>query len=307
MVGSAFSDIKQSCFRNCLCTSAPRGGARFGSRGRTHAAASAGSRGGKASYCKHCRTSTHNTWDCYARQAAEAKEKAAFDKPEVHFSAAAYDTAYALTASDVDTALHTSSSPHDADTALHLTTDTDCLMDKSDALANIGNPTAFDAMPNPTLINPVVGTNNRGHVNALRPKGLTMVFHGLIAVNGLHVRVLVDPGASHSYIREDYLETELKKADVAIKHQSSSLSLANGTQAVSKSVCVLPLDIQTYQSAVECYTLPIADQFDMILEEDWIDMVDGVISYKDYHLECTDFESCTHKLLTQTRTCSVLL
>ena len=44
--------------------SAPRGGACFGSRVRTHAAASAGSRGGKASYCKHCRTSTHNTCCC---------------------------------------------------------------------------------------------------------------------------------------------------------------------------------------------------------------------------------------------------
>ncbi len=57
-------------------------------------------------------------------------------------------------------------------------------------------------------------------------------------------------------------------AHMAIRDQSSWLSLAYGSQAVSKNVCVLPLDIQTYQSAIECCTLPMSDHFDMILGED---------------------------------------
>ena len=38
---------------------------------------------------------------------------------------------------------------------------------------------------------------------------------------------------------------------------------------MSSSKCVLPLDVETYQTAVECYTLPMSDQLDLILGRDW--------------------------------------
>ena len=68
---------------------------------------------------------------------------------------------------------------------------------------------------------------------------------------------------------------------------------------MSNSKCVLPLDIQTYQSAVECYTLPMSDQFDMILGQDWSIPAGAVISYRDNSLEVLDLEKRPHKLFSQ--------
>ena len=109
-----------------------------------------------------------------------------------------------------------------------------------------------------------------------------MVFHALIAMkDGVPIRALVDTGASHSYINQAFLDNQLSQHKIAYREQSNWLTLANGSQVVSNSTCVLPLDIQTYQSAVECYTLPMSDQFDMILGQDWSIPAGAVISYRD--------------------------
>ena len=71
-----------------------------------------------------------------------------------------------------------------------------------------------------------------------------MVFHALIAVkDGVPIRALVDTGVSHSYINQAFLDDQLSKHSIAHWQQSNWLTLANGSQVVSTSICVLPLDI----------------------------------------------------------------
>ena len=166
--------------------------------------------------------------------------------------------------------------------------------------ASIGTPVPCNAIPDPQLINPHFGPNHLGHVNAISPSGLRMVFHALIAVkDGVPIRALVDTGASHSYINQAFLDDQLAHYQIACEQQSNWLTLANGSQVVSLSKCVLPLDIQTYQSAVGCYTLPMSDQFDMILMQDWSIPAGAVMSYRDDSLEVLDLEKRPHKLYSQ--------
>ena len=206
------------------------------------------------------------------------------------FSPDAYQSALAVHIADHSAASHGTSLLH-IDPLLAATTaathiGTDCHHDTSAALASIGTPVPCNAMPDPKLINPHFGPNHLGHVNAIRPNGLRMVFHALIAMkDGVPIRALVDTGASHSYINQAFLDNQLSQHRIAYREQSNWLTLANGSQVVSNSHCVLPLDIQTYQSAVECYTLPMSDQFDMILGQDWSIPAGAVISYRDNSLE----------------------
>ena len=65
------------------------------------------------------------------------------------------------------------------------------------------------------------------------------------------------------------------------------------------SKCVLPLDIQTHQTAVECYTLPMSDQFDLILGQDWSKPAGAVIPHRDDSIEILDLEARLHKLFAQ--------
>ena len=142
--------------------------------------------------------------------------------------------------------------------------------------------------------------NHLEHVTALSPNGLTMIFHGLIAVKGaVPIRVLVDTGAKACYIGEQYFEKHLDNADIAVKKQDNWLLLANGSQTVSTGTCVLPLDIQSNQTAVKCYTLSMSDQFDMILGSDWCEQSGCIIDYTQHCLQLLDFDGRSHKLLTQ--------
>lgn len=87
-----------------------------------------------------------------------------------------------------------------------------------------------------------------------------MTFHGLIAVtDAVPIRVLVDAGAKAYHLGEQFHQKNLGKSDIAVRDRAIWLILANGSQTVSKDTCVLPLDIQTYQTAIECCFLPMSD------------------------------------------------
>ena len=58
----------------------------------------------------------------------------------------------------------------------------------------------------------------------------------------------------------------------------------------------MPLDIQT---AIECYTLPTSDQFDLILGQDRCEETGAEISFWTYSLDCLEFDGHAHKLHTQ--------
>ena len=93
------------------------------------------------------------------------------------------------------------------------------------------------------------------------------MFNAELAVSGDHVpaRELVDTGATHCYVSEKFIQ----KTTLPLRQQHTWLSLANGTKAVSSGMAVLPVDIQSYQGAVECFVIPMSDHFDLILGEDW--------------------------------------
>ena len=101
-----------------------------------------------------------------------------------------------------------------------------------------------------------------GHVCALSSKGPKMMFNAELAVSGGHLpaRALVDTGATHCYVSEAFLA----KTKLQVREQDTWLSLANGMKAISKGKAVLPVDIQSYQGAVECFTIPMSDHFDLI-------------------------------------------
>ena len=90
-------------------------------------------------------------------------------------------------------------------------------------------------MPDPALVNSDWAPNHLGYVCALSPKGLTMLFHGLIAVNdGRPIRVLVDTGANHCYISQQYFDTHLSTSPTGIRDEPDWLTLANGSSTVSQ-------------------------------------------------------------------------
>lgn len=127
-----------------------------------------------------------------------------------------------------------------------------------------------------------------------------MLFHGLIAVNdGRPIRVLVDTGANHCYISQQYFEMHLSNSPIGVRDEPNWLTLANGSSTVSKGRCIVPLNIQSYQIAIECYTLPMSDQFDLILGQDWCEETGAEISFRTHSLDCLDFDGRAHKLYTQ--------
>ena len=159
-------------------------------------------------------------------------------------------------------------------------------------------------MPDPAVLNAGLAVDPMGHINGLSRSGPKMMFNVELAVNGDHMpaRALVDTGATHCYISESYLA----KTTLPIRAQHNWLSLANGTKTISKGKVVIPLDIQSYQGAVECFVLPMSQQFDIILGEDWCQETNCVISYKSHSLNCIDENGCSHRLLTQATDSSTL-
>ena len=143
-------------------------------------------------------------------------------------------------------------------------------IDMSEASKAIGTPVPFNAMPDPALSNAELPAVS-GSLNVLSPNGLTMMFHGMIAVNHgkIPVRTLADTGASHCYISQSFVE----KAGIPVRPLSNWLKLANGSNAVSNGTCTLSLDIQSYCGPIECFVLPLSEQFDLIIGDDWCNEV----------------------------------
>ncbi len=59
------------------------------------------------------------------------------------------------------------------------------------------------------------------------------------------------------------------------------------------------LDLQTYSGPIECFVLPLSDQFDLILGDDWCNETGCEISYCDHCLRCIDDDGRHHNLIIQ--------
>ena len=111
----------------------------------------------------------------------------------------------------------------------------------------------------------------------------------------LPVRTLVDPGASHCFASQAYVE----QADNPVNPAQNWLKLADNTQAVSNGTCTLALDLQTYSGPIECFMLPLSDHVDLILGDNWCNESGCEISYRDHCLRCDDHDGWHHKLFIQ--------
>jgi len=173
-----------------------------------------------------------------------------------------------------------------------------------DILTDIGTPMPLNAMPDPEALNDESAFDSDGHINALSSNGPKMMLKVELAVRQerMPARALVDTGATHCYISEDFF----RKTNLPLQDQQTWLTLANGAKAVSKGKSMIQIDIQAYHGAVECYVLPMSEQFDIILGEDWCEQSKCEISYKTYSLTCNDSTGHRHRLLTQNTDTSVL-
>ena len=164
-------------------------------------------------------------------------------------------------------------------------------------MADIGTPMPYNDMPDPEALNIESAFDSKGHINALSRNAPKMMFNAELAVKGtqLPARALVDTRATHCYISEQFA----KQLDLPLRHKPTWLTLANGKKAISQGTVIIPLDVQTYQGAVECFILPMSDAFDVILGETWCEETSCEISYKTYSLTCADSNGHRHKLLTQ--------
>ena len=111
----------------------------------------------------------------------------------------------------------------------------------------------------------------------------------------LPVRPLVDTGASHCYVSQAYVA----QAGIPVRPSQNWLKLADNTQAVSNGTCTLALDLQTYSGPIECFVLPLSDQFDLILGDDWCGKTGCEISYRDHCLRCDAHDGWRHSLIIQ--------
>jgi len=73
----------------------------------------------------------------------------------------------------------------------------------------------------------------------------------------------------------------------------------NLTRCQNTGTCTLALDLQTYSGPIECFVLPLSDQFDLILGDDWCNETGCEISYRDHCLRCIDHDGRHHNLIIQ--------
>ena len=236
-----------------------------------------------ANKCGFCKSIGHSIHNCRKLE----RLKAQTPQPQgVSFSTDAYLSACAV--HEADTCLFSSSPAARAGTNM---------FDMSTILAGIGPPVPCNAMPDPAAVNTDFARDPMGYVNALSSNGPKMMFNAELAVKGdtIPAKALVDTGATHCYVSEKYI----RKTTLPIRQQQTWLSLADGSKAISLGKAVLPIDIQSYQGAVECFVIPMSDHFDLILGEDWCETTSCEISFKTHSLKCIDAEGRCHTLLTQ--------
>ena len=120
------------------------------------------------------------------------------------------------------------------------------------------------------------------YVCATSAPDLDTIVHGLIAVKSKGaqdkqhpVRFLIDTGATESCISQSFVA----KIGAHIKSRPETLSMANGSTAVSKGTVSLPINLQDYWDDAVFKVLPMNSNFDVILGRDWCNNVHCDIMY----------------------------
>ena len=99
-------------------------------------------------------------------------------------------------------------------------------------------------------------------IAAARQK-LTMQFAGKVADQPADI--LVDSGAGNSFISEAFA------SGIRIEHiPGTQVTLPDSEASSVVGKCQVRVRIQSYQCLITCYATPLADHFDMILDESWL-------------------------------------
>ena len=112
-------------------------------------------------------------------------------------------------------------------------------------------------------------------------QGIRVVDHVLLSVTaviqGTPVRTLVDSGATRSFIDEKlHLRPPLHFVGAY-----SPLEMANGGTIVSTGIASAVLvSIGPVQCRINLTTVPLMQGFDVVLEKDWLDMVNPLIEWR---------------------------
>ena len=126
--------------------------------------------------------------------------------------------------------------------SLYSTQNADSDFSMTDVLASVGDPTAVNIMPDPAVVNAGPCPELSGTLNVLSPKGLTMMFHGFLAVKG----VLFQHRQIHTSHRHESDQSAKIKA-----RQNSPLCL-------SKTECLL-VDNRCLLKSYYCHWLTAAN------------------------------------------------
>ena len=114
--------------------------------------------------------------------------------------------------------------------------------------------------------------NYLSHVS-LSSSSPLLIFNG--KVNNLPSKILIDSGASDSFISSSFCKNGFK----LIQKPSRNVLLADGSKQVCDKCCVVMLELNDYKDSLELMVAPIT--FDVILGKNWLAAVQPVIDWKN--------------------------
>ena len=137
------------------------------------------------------------------------------------------------------------------------------------------HPDGFASHPTNVYYDPPVLPN---HTLASAANGdLSMLFAARHL--GAKARVLVDSGASHNFMSEEWAH---RTGVNTVEAHGASITLANGGTLASTRTCTLSLTMAPMKDPhlVTCYVLTLAPTFDIILGESWLAQHGAVLDFE---------------------------
>ena len=97
------------------------------------------------------------------------------------------------------------------------------------------------------------------------------------SVNGVRASVLLDTGASRSFVSNALVQRHRWQVTPVRR----TVTLADGTRAPITATCTLSLKIQSFRTQVTVFVMDLAPRFDIVLGDDWLTANGAEMSFKD--------------------------
>ena len=96
-------------------------------------------------------------------------------------------------------------------------------------------------------------------------------------IAGKQARVLLDTGASQSFISKDFCESADMKSVVAPTPQQ--VKTAGGAKILARTLCQVSFQLQGMSVTVSALIVPLPEEFTVILGDDWLRSKEAVLNY----------------------------